>query len=465
MKIMKMREIDWILFAFTIFCVSSSQGQNQAATEEPIKLGGPLAKYLHVDSAYDFIKRLKQTKTTIFDSPNENAPISEEEKTQKLFDQAKHAYGLGGTYEFLVNAVSITDDKNKELGVNSDHWPPSSIYKYAQDEKIQKLSNLAKAALVLPEDIHAKFVSTSGSYVKSLADLSEDKLSKVWMDPDKQQIERSNHFNSHLGKLFHEGKYAEAISLSIKGYEIGLKELFTSHYLQTELTKKYELEFEPYRDVDTVNQVLDHYKKLESDILKKVEEEINDNKKYNKMSDENKIKLTESEVHKRLKDQIFKDSKAASNALQIFNAKHSVAESMAKAKYNTLPTKDKKKTVEEFMAKILLADIKSNQGKVLDPILDELLLQANKHGEEEFCKYKPGIADGLDTHQKNGLINEEQTTTLKDTFNLNENPNFRFELTPVRQNLINLRKEYNELVNYLDVSCGTGRRKRSEANS
>ncbi|XP_035700948.1 uncharacterized protein LOC118433278 [Folsomia candida] len=107
----------------------------------------------------------------------------------------KELIGIGGTYGDLQIVSS------KKHIVESDHFPPESVYKFAKDSWIRNINRADMAALSIPYRLHKDF-TTTGAVVGNQGYRGE--------------------FVTELSKLMREGKYDEVVRLSILEYNKSL---------------------------------------------------------------------------------------------------------------------------------------------------------------------------------------------------------------------------------------------------
>jgi len=113
-----------------------------------------------------------------------NPGISDDDTHAKLINQVTR---MGGTYGNMGLFV-------KRSKVESDHFPPSSVYKSAKDTKIRKLNKKTMASLNLRYANHRQFITTGSR---------------------KEAVE----FRKRQAQFFARGEYHKAIDINLEEYE------------------------------------------------------------------------------------------------------------------------------------------------------------------------------------------------------------------------------------------------------
>lgn len=114
----------------------------------------------------------------------ENASLSEDAINKQIIERVTQ---MGGRYGEMLPYV-------KQKKVESDHFPPKSVYKHAKDAWIRSLSDRNMASLNLPYAVHRSFITT-GSSKEAVA------------------------FRKVQERLFAKGNYCYAIKINLYQYQ------------------------------------------------------------------------------------------------------------------------------------------------------------------------------------------------------------------------------------------------------
>ncbi|OXA39952.1 hypothetical protein Fcan01_25397 [Folsomia candida] len=127
--------------------------------------------------------------------------ISKEEyKTQLV--------GIGGTYGVLRDTAS------RQGVVESDHFPPKSIYQYSPDPELQKLAETDMPALSMKRRLHREFTTTGAKVYK-------ESLQKT-MNTATGELNYNRKFVTKLKEHMANGEYYKVVWLSVEEYRKSL---------------------------------------------------------------------------------------------------------------------------------------------------------------------------------------------------------------------------------------------------